>query len=317
MAQLTNEQYLEKIQTGLISELTKHKEALPPGFNRERFILNCITVIQDMMKDRKKREKLTEVKIETIPVCLAQGAYLGLDFFNGECYAVPYDGVMQFQTDYKGEIKICKKHSKAPIRNIFAKVVREGDFFEEEVVGGEQKICHKPVPFSTADMVGAFAVVLYKDGTISYDTMSKAEIEKTREVYSKAPNSPAWKNSPGEMYKKTVLRRLCKLIDLDFDNIEQRIAYENGGDAIFDEQNRIAGTAQAALPDKGEPIDVFAQTRQAEKEPVPVGKNQSDNEDEFRRFEQQQYGQQQYEQPPVGDDFIIPDDIPDENLPWR
>ena len=43
----------------------------------------------------------------------------------------------------------------------------------------------------------------------------------------------AWSATPGEMYKKTVLRRLCKLIDLDF-NSQQRLAYEDAGD--FDKE---------------------------------------------------------------------------------
>lgn len=103
MAQLTTEQYLGNIQNDLLAELTKHKEALPPGFNRERFILNCITVIQDMMRDKKKKEKLAEVKIETIPLCLAKGAYLGLDFFNGECYAIHMAGICSSRRIIKGK----------------------------------------------------------------------------------------------------------------------------------------------------------------------------------------------------------------------
>lgn len=270
MAQITTGQYLENIQNGLIAELTKHKEALPPGFNKERFILNCITVIQDMMKDKKKMEKLTEVKIETIPLCLAKGAYLGLDFFNGECYAIPYGGNMQFQTDYKGEIKLCKRHSKNPVKDIFAKVVREGDFFEEEVDSGVQKVRYKPQPFSDNQMIGAFAIVLYKDGSMMYDTMSKKEIEKVRDTYSKAKDSQAWRDSTGEMYKKTVLRRLCKLIDLDFDSIEQRIAYEDGGDAVFDSQLKIVEDSQAALPERERAVDAFAQARE-KAAPAQVG----------------------------------------------
>ncbi len=258
MAQMTTEQYLNGIQKGLIHELTKHKEALPPGFNMERFVLNCITVIQDMMKDKKKRDKLSDVRPETIPVCLAQGAYLGLDFFNGECYAIPYAGNMQFQTDYKGEIKLCKRYSKNPIKDIFAKTVREGDLFEEEVENGTQKVRYRPMPFSDKPMLGAFAIVVYKDGSMLYDTMSKADIEKVRDTYSKAKDSQAWRESTGEMYKKTVLRRLCKLIDLDFDNIEQRIAYEDGGDAAFESQ-QMTGGRQDAIAEGAGPIDAFAQ----------------------------------------------------------
>lgn len=93
MGQMTVEQWYGTIKTGLTKKLTENKEALPAGFNQQRFILNCITVIQDMMKDNKKKEQLEKINPETIPVCLAKAAYLGLDFFNGECYAIPYGGI--------------------------------------------------------------------------------------------------------------------------------------------------------------------------------------------------------------------------------
>lgn len=125
MGQMTVEQWYGTIKTGLTKKLTENKEALPAGFNQQRFILNCITVIQDMMKDDKKKAQLEKINPETIPVCLAKAAYLGLDFFNGECYAIPYGGNLSFQTDYKGEIKLCKRYSKNKIKDIFAKVVRE------------------------------------------------------------------------------------------------------------------------------------------------------------------------------------------------
>jgi len=313
---VTTKEWLGSIQAGLLKQLTDNQKALPQGFNKDRFILNCMTVIQDMLRDSKKKDQLSKVDVTTIPICLAKGAFLGLDFFNGECYAIPYGGEMKFQTDYKGEIKLCKRYSKNKIKDIYAKVVREGDFFEESVDAGVQNVVYKPVPFSNKPLIGAFAIVVFKDGSMMYDTMGKEEIENVRKTYSKAQNSQAWVSSTGEMYKKTVLRRLCKLIDLDFDNIEQMLAYEDGGDAEF-KNNMLPGNAPAALPDKGEPVDVFAQIKPADKEPVPVGKSQSDNEDEFRRFEQQYGGYPQYEQPPVGDDFMIPDDIPDEDLPWR
>jgi len=269
-----------------------------------------------MLRDNKKKDQLSKVDVTTIPICLAKGAFLGLDFFNGECYAIPYGGEMKFQTDYKGEIKLCKRYSKNKIKDIFAKVVREGDFFEESVDAGVQNVTYRPVPFSNKPMVGAFAIVVFKDGSMLYDTMGSEEIENVRKTYSKAQNSQAWVSSTGEMYKKTVLRRLCKLIDLDFDNIEQMLAYEDGGDAEF--KNNMPGNAQVALPDKGEPIDVFARVKTEVKEPVPASRNQSVNEEEFLRFEQQQYGgHQYYEQPPVGDDFMIPDDAYDPELPFR
>lgn len=258
MAQVTTEQYLEDIQNNLSQLLTKKKEALPPGFNQQRFVLNCMTVINDMLKDSKKREALNKVNPQTIPLCLIKGAYLGLDFMNGECYAIPYGNTMNFQTDYKGEIKVCKALSKDPIKDIYAKVVREGDFYEEAVESGVQTVNFKPVPFSGKPVIGAFAIVLYKDGTMKYDSMSKEEIEKTRDVYSKAKGSQAWKESTGEMYKKTVIRRLSKLIDKNMDNIEQIRAYEEGSGFEFD--NTTSGQKRRGIPQGAaeEAVDVFA-----------------------------------------------------------
>ena len=73
MGQMTVEQWYGTIKTGLTKKLTENKEALPAGFNQQRFILNCITVIQDMMKDDKKKAQLEKINPETIPVCLASG----------------------------------------------------------------------------------------------------------------------------------------------------------------------------------------------------------------------------------------------------
>lgn len=109
MGQMTVEQWYGTIKTGLTKKLTENKEALPAGFNQQRFILNCITVIQDMMKDDKKKAQLEKINPETIPVCLAKAAYLGLDFFNGECYAIPYGGTRKIiEMDKDGNTKPAK-----------------------------------------------------------------------------------------------------------------------------------------------------------------------------------------------------------------
>lgn len=229
--QITKKEYLDLVQVGIENELVENVKALPQGFNKQRFILNCLSVLKDNIKD------FNGIDTTSIATAFAKGAYLGLDFFNGECYVIPYSGVANFQTDYKGEIKLAKKYSKNPIKDIYAKNVKEGDFFEEMIENGKQSVNFKPVPFSNNKIIGTFAVVLFKDGSMMYDTMTVEEMEETKKNYSKAQNSKAWAKSPGEMYKKTVLRRLRKLIDLDFDNIEQQRAFQDGSD--FDPQKEV------------------------------------------------------------------------------
>lgn len=216
--------YLTTIYTGLDSALDENVKALPRDFNKQRFLQNCMTVLQDGQADFSKCDSRSVIRT------LLKGSYLGLDFFNRECYAIPYGNQCTFQTDYRGEIKLCKRYSRNPIKDIYAKVVREGDVFEEEIVNGKQTVNFKPKLFNDGEILGAFAIVLYADGSMMYDTMSKAEIEHTRQTFSKAKDSKAWKESYGEMCKKTVLRRLCKLIDLNFDTAEQCQAFEEGSE---------------------------------------------------------------------------------------
>lgn len=259
MAEVTIKQYLTTVQGGIETELSENVKALPQGFNKQRFILNCITVLKDNLKD------FNNIEPTSIATTFAKGAYLGLDFFNGECYAIPYGGVAKFQTDYKGEIKLTKKYSKNPIKDVYAKNVKRGDFFEEIIENGRQSVNFKPIPFSDEPIIGTFAVVLFKDGSMMYDTMTVAEMENTRKVFSKAQNSKAWKDTPGEMYKKTVLRRLCKLIDLDFDNIEQQKAFLEASD--FDPKKEIIIDGQASVA-----VDAFQQCDKQEE----VSENKSE-----------------------------------------
>lgn len=178
--------YLVAVHKGLDESLEKQVAALPEKFNKQRFLQNCMTVLQDGQADFSKCEAPTVVRT------LLKGAFLGLDFFNGECYAIPYGNQCQFQTDYKGEIKLCKRYSSNPIQDIYAKVVREGDKFEEVIENGKQYVNFRPKTFSNGEIIGAFAVVLYKDGSMMYDTMSKEDIEHTRQTFSKAANSKGW-----------------------------------------------------------------------------------------------------------------------------
>ena len=244
--------YLTEIHNGLDTQLDNQVAALPKNFNKQRFMQNCMTVLQDGTADFSKCDARTVVRT------LLKGAFLGLDFFNGECYAIPYGGTVNFQTDYKGEVKLCKRYSSNPIQDIYAKIVRDGDQFEEIIENGKQTVTFHPKAFNNGEIIGAFAVCLYKDGGMIYDTMSVAEIEHTRQTFSKAANSKAWKESYGEMCKKTVLRRLCKLIDLNFDTAEQMQAFEDG--SAFDVKEH--------KPEPEKAVDVYADVESVEVEDV-------------------------------------------------
>ena len=212
---------VKSFSESLTDKLVSVEAALPKDFNRDRFVQNCLAVMNE-------KPELAKINPAQLQLGILKGAYLGLDFMNKECYLIPYGNSVNFQTDYKGEIKFVKRYSIRPIHDIYAKIVREGDYFEVKIVDGHPSIDFKPLPLNKGTIMGAFAVALYKDGGMDYEAMTVDDIQSVRNNYSKASQSKAWKYSFDEMAKKTVLRRLCKHIETDFESVEAKNAWDEG-----------------------------------------------------------------------------------------
>ncbi|MDP5273998.1 RecT family recombinase [Chengkuizengella axinellae] len=161
---------LEIIHSKLDSLLEPKQEAMPTNFNKTRFLQNCMVVLQDT-KDIEKCDA------QSVARTMLKGAFLGLDFFNKECYAITYAGKVQFQTDYKGEKKLAKKYSVRPVIDIYAKLIQDGDELEEEIKDGKQVINFKPLTLNDGEIKGALAVALFEDNGMIYEVMTTAEIE--------------------------------------------------------------------------------------------------------------------------------------------
>ncbi|WP_346905935.1 RecT family recombinase [Clostridium sp.] len=217
---------LRNVNTKLTEKLEEEAKALPSNFNTLRFKQNAMTVLQglDLSKMVGKEYELAR--------CIIKGAYLNLDFANRECYVITYGGNPEFMTDYKGEEKLVYNYAVRPVKNINSQIIKDGEEFWIETNGEEKKIIHRQ-GISDNRIIGAYSVVIYQDGTTNFEVMTRKEIETVRDKFSKQPKGKAWSDSFGEMCKKTVLRRLCKHIQLNFDNIEQINAWNTASDANF------------------------------------------------------------------------------------
>ncbi len=64
--------------------------------------------------------------------------------------------------------------------------------------------------------------------------MSAEDVEKIKVGFAKRDKegnySKAWTATPEEMYKKTVIRRLRKSVELEFDSVEQQKTYEEASE---------------------------------------------------------------------------------------
>lgn len=241
----TLENFLVTVEGNLATTLTAKAAALPDGFAAAKFQQNCVAMLKGL-----KKQDLLKIKPQDVVSCLMKGAILDLDFQNGECYAIPYwnkeegKNDLNFQTDYKGEEKVAKTYSIKPIFNIIKEVIREGDKYQKIVEDGCVRFKFEPLPLNDKPIIGAFAQVIFTDGSSIGEEMNVRDLEQLRKDFSKAPNSPAWTKRTGEMYKKTVLRLVLKNVAKSFKNSAQQIAYSTASDFEFNNKTGVSTEAE-------------------------------------------------------------------------
>ena len=224
----------ENFSVVLRDELEVHKSALPAKFNIDRYVSNAVALLNGNDALAKFAQQYGTAQIKQ---GLLRAATLDLDAMNSEIYLIPYGSTLQFMPSYKGMSKMVRKYSRRKVRDIFSKVVRDGDIFEETIVNGNPSINFKAKPFNNGEIIGVFAICLFEDGGMVYETMSSGEVEQCRKS-SKAKNSPAWQQFWTEMARKTVVRRLCKSITVDMD--ADAMDFFNAGTEIETDPSEIA-----------------------------------------------------------------------------
>ena len=189
--------------------------ALPSDFNQQRFVQNALAAVAG-------NPDLARFTPASLAQPIMRGAMLGLDFFNKEAYLVPYGQTVQFQPSYTGLVKLAKKYGD--VADVKAELVREGDVFDYSMENGVPRFSFEPKPFNDGAIVGAFAVATMNDGSVRVERMTKRQLDNAK-MMSKSQGGTAWKLFSDEMYRKTVVRRLCKNITIDFENVEQARAF--------------------------------------------------------------------------------------------
>jgi recombination protein RecT len=136
---------------------------------------------------------------------------LSLNPAKKQAYLVPRDGRICLDISYIGLLDLAI--ASGSIRWGQAELVHKADRFV--LNGFDKPPTHERDPFSQdrGDIVGAYAVVKTCDGDYLTTTMPIDEILGIRDRSQawKSKQSGPWKTDPGEMMKKTVIKRAYKL----------------------------------------------------------------------------------------------------------
>jgi recombination protein RecT len=115
--------------------------------------------------------------------------------------------------DYTGLMELVRRSGE--IAGFVARVVHEGEEFEHYFDLNEGEILrHRPnYEGKVGEPMLAYAVCYFKDGQKQVEVMRKDQIEKIR-TSARSGNSGPWVTHTEEMWRKTVIRRICKYLPL-------------------------------------------------------------------------------------------------------
>jgi phage RecT family recombinase len=166
---------------------------------------------------------LANVTPASFALAVLQGAEVGLPIDNKLAYAVPYkNGALsraqnrdvyeaKFQPSFVGLATVAKRSGQ--ITHISAGLVFANDYLEHGRFGPDLRFIHRAVPPNqdAGEFVAAYAITKFPGGDWEYTLMTAGEIGQVQRTSKASRDDSPWKQWPGEMRKKTVLKRALKL----------------------------------------------------------------------------------------------------------
>jgi recombination protein RecT len=189
---------------------TEIARALPRHLNPDRMARIALTCF-------RQNPKLAQCQPASVFASVIQASQLGLEpGLLGQCYLIPYKEECQLQIGYQGLVDLVRRTGR--VKRIEAHVVRDGDTFTYRT-GLETILAHEPaLDGEPGEMRLAYAVAEFADGGFHVEVMTRHQIESIRDRSQNVQNSKKWgKKTPWdtdteEMWRKTVLRRICKYL---------------------------------------------------------------------------------------------------------
>lgn len=192
-------------------------QAIPKHLTTDRVIQLATTLIS-------RSPELAECSTESLLGSVMQASILGFEPVAalGQCYLIPFNNKktgkreVQFIIGYRGMIDLARRSDQ--LKDIYAQCVYAADQFDYEF-GLEPKLTHKPALDKRGELTHVYAVAHFTNGGYAFEVMSKYDVEKIRKT-SQAGNSQYSPWNSGfydEMAKKTVIRRLFKMLPVSVD----------------------------------------------------------------------------------------------------
>lgn len=203
---------VESLMGVLLKRQQTFQELLPPdmGEKRGEWFLAEVKVAA------ARAPKLADCSTISIVDALTTCAQLGLSPSGrlGSAYLIPYGDKCTLVIGYRGYVDLAFR--SGDVEAFHAEVVRADDLFEHEE-GLNPVLRHKPSEKDGGELRAVYAMAKVR-GVWSYTVMYRRQVLPIKQASlakkrQGAPPTP-WETAEEEMWKKTAIRRLIKLLPL-------------------------------------------------------------------------------------------------------
>ncbi len=180
--------------------------ALPEGnLTTKRYISSCLTALA-------VQPKLLQCKPASVLKAMMESARYGLEPNSplSEAALIPYGQEVNFLIEYRGMMKLA--WNTGLLKSLDFDKVCENDDFEYKKSHNGLTFSHTPnLRGSRTDAYAYYAIAELKSGGIAFQVMSKEDILKHAQQFSKgfSHQSSPWQTDFDAMAYKTVIRQLC------------------------------------------------------------------------------------------------------------
>lgn len=221
---------IQVIQGEIGKMAPQFKKALPEHVSEEKFVRVVMTAISG-------NPKLADADRTSFFAACMKSAESGLMPNGVDAALVPFYNKKMNRTEVSyikmiaGDLKLLRQSGE--LKSIQSQIIYKNDEFEYYVDESGEHLKHKPNMFGDrGDKVGAYAIAITKDGGVYIEVMTTEQINAVKSV-SKTKDFGPWSGPfESEMWRKTVLKRICKRLPMSTD-IEHRFNSDDSFDADF------------------------------------------------------------------------------------
>jgi recombination protein RecT len=221
MSENTQTPTVKRFEEGTVDSILKRVSdfqstgdlVLPQNYIAENAVRAAWLVLQETV-DLNKKPALEVCTRESIANAFLEMVTKGLSVVKKQCYFVVYGNKLELEDSYIGKITMAKRD--ANVKEVNPVTVYKKDVFKYSIdhTTGRKKVDQHEQLLANIipeEIVGAYAIVTYNDGTYDTEIMTMGQIQKAWAQGGSKGGSPAHKNFPDQMAEKTVIGRALKI----------------------------------------------------------------------------------------------------------